>query len=171
MLRLGSVQGAAFRSFCEMPSALPSEVVIKKGPQAVVRVKHIDDLGRAYGSGGRKEADSRVWIKPGNGTIIVNGIPHHEYFKRVFHRSEVIQAFVKTQTLTKFDVWCTVKGGGLSGQAGAVRHGIANALQNYEPKFRARLKKGLLLRRDPRRVERKKTGRQKARKMRAWVKR
>ena len=88
----------------------------KKGPpQSEVREQKIDDMGRSYGSGGRKQAGSRVWIKPGNGTIVVNGQPHHEYFKRLQHRSELIQPFVKTQTLSKFDVWCTVKGGGLSG--------------------------------------------------------
>jgi small subunit ribosomal protein S9 len=144
----------------------------KRGPPAPQpREQKIDNLGRSYGSGGRKSASARVWIKPGDGTVVINGRPHTEYFTRITHRSQVILPFMTTQTLTKFDVWCTVQGGGLSGQAGAIRHGIANALQAYEPLYRPRLKKALLLRRDMRKVERSKVGLVKARKAPQWVKR
>lgn len=89
---------------------------VKKLPPAPkIRDPQIDELGRAYATGGRKTSVARVWIKPGNGTIVVNGKQHTEYFPRITHRSELITPFMTTQTLTKFDVWCTVRGGGVSG--------------------------------------------------------
>ena len=134
-------------------------------------MKEIDNLGRAHAAGRRKAAVARVWIKPGDGTMIVNGKPHTEYFCGVNQRGDMIQPFFYTQTLGKFDVWCTVRGGGFSGQAQAIRLGIANALQKYEPLYRARLKAATMLQRDLRVVERKKPGRLKARKKSQWVKR
>ncbi len=123
----------------------------------------IDDLGRAYATGRRKESVSRVWIKPGSGKIIVNGREFDNYFVRPVLRMLINQPFERTERLGSFDVVCTVKGGGLSGQAGAVQHGISRALVNFEPALRATLKDNGFLTRDARRVERKKYGRAKAR--------
>lgn len=129
---------------------------------AVVEPK-IDDLGRAYGTGRRKSATARVWIKPGTGKITVNGKDQEQYFARPVLRMVLEQPLIETDRRTQFDVICTVKGSGLSGQAGAVRHGIARALVNYEPGLRAVLKPFGFMTRDPRTVERKKYGRAKAR--------
>lgn len=131
----------------------------------------IDKYGRAYGVGGRKAARAVCWIKPGGGHIRINGIPHTEYFHRIFLRGVLLEPFMQTQTLTKFDAWCAVKGGGTSGQAGAIRLAVARALQAYNPLYRPRLKAAHMLTRDPRVVERKKAGRLKARKKKQWVKR
>ena len=122
-----------------------------------------DGLGRSYATGKRKNAVARVWIKPGNGKIEVNGRDSPIYFARPVLRMLINQPFVVTDRLGQFDVWCTVKGGGLSGQAGALRHGIARALSLFEPELRRRLKTDGFLTRDPRVVERKKYGRAKAR--------
>ena len=122
-----------------------------------------DALGRSYATGKRKNAVARVWIKPGSGKIEVNGRDSPVYFARPVLRMLINQPFVITDRLGQFDVSCTVKGGGLSGQAGAVRHGISRALVNYEPDLRPVLKPGGFLTRDPRAVERKKYGRPKAR--------
>jgi len=122
-----------------------------------------DALGRSYATGKRKNAVARVWIKPGNGKIEVNGRDSPTYFARPVLRMLLNQPFVVTDRLGQFDVWCTVTGGGLSGQAGAVRHGISKALTCYEPGLRPVLKHGGFLTRDSRVVERKKYGKAKAR--------
>jgi small subunit ribosomal protein S9 len=123
----------------------------------------LDELGRAYATGKRKNAVARVWIKPGNGRIDVNGRESPIYFARPVLRMLINQPLVATNRLGQFDVWCTVKGGGLSGQAGAVRHGISQALTRYEPGLRPLLKGQGFLTRDSRVVERKKYGKAKAR--------
>ena len=123
----------------------------------------IDDLGRAYATGKRKTAVARVWIKPGSGKISVNGKDHTEYFGRAVLQMIIKQPLVAAERNDQFDVVCTVTGSGPSGQAGAVRHGIARALTFYEPGLRSVLKKGGFLTRDSRVVERKKYGRAKAR--------
>ena len=123
----------------------------------------IDEQGRSYATGKRKNAVARVWIRPGNGKIEVNGRDSPVYFARPVLRMLINQPFVSTDRLGQFDVICTVKGGGLSGQAGAVRHGISRALTFYEPGLRPVLKQGGFLTRDSRVVERKKYGKAKAR--------
>lgn len=131
--------------------------------RVVARTQSLDKLGRAYGTGRRKESVARVWIKPGRGQVLVNGRPVLEYFSRSVLRTVVMQPFAVTDRKDRYDVFCAVKGGGLSGQAGAVRHGIARALADFEPHLRAALKPAGLLSRDPREVERKKFGLMKAR--------
>jgi small subunit ribosomal protein S9 len=123
----------------------------------------IDELGRAYATGKRKNAVARVWIKPGTGKITVNGRDIMVYFARPVLRMVLGQAFEVAARVDQYDVMCTVTGGGLSGQAGAVRHGISKALTYYEPALRAPLKAAGFLTRDARVVERKKYGKAKAR--------
>jgi small subunit ribosomal protein S9 len=123
----------------------------------------LDKQGRAYATGRRKNAISRVWVKRGKGKITVNGKTIETYFARPVLRMLVQQPLVTANRLSEIDIDCTVVGGGLSGQAGAVRHGIARALTNFEPDLRPPLKKGGFLTRDSRAVERKKYGRAKAR--------
>jgi len=123
----------------------------------------IDELGRAYATGKRKTAVARVWIKPGSGRITVNKKDHAEYFGRAVLQMVIKQPLIAAERNNQFDVICTVKGSGPSGQAGAVRHGISKALLHYEPSLRPVLKKGGFLTRDSRVVERKKYGRKKAR--------
>ena len=123
----------------------------------------IDDKGRSYATGKRKDAVARVWIKPGPGKITVNGRELGTYFARPVLRMLINQPFAVTEREGQYDVTCTVKGGGLSGQAGAVKHGISKALLYYEPGLRGALKKEGFLTRDSRVVERKKYGRRKAR--------
>jgi small subunit ribosomal protein S9 len=123
----------------------------------------LDKLGRAYATGRRKNATSRVWIKRGKGKITVNGKSLETYFARPVLRMIVQQPLVTVARLAELDIDCTVAGGGLSGQAGAVRHGLARALTYFEPELRSALKKGGFLTRDSRSVERKKYGRAKAR--------
>ncbi|MCY0146501.1 30S ribosomal protein S9 [Hoeflea sp. G2-23] len=132
-------------------------------PAAPVHVRKVDDLGRSYATGKRKNAIARVWIKPGTGKITVNGRDFVTYFARPVLQMVVQQPVVAADRQGQFDVVCTVTGGGLSGQAGAVRHGISKALTYYEPALRAVLKKGGFLTRDSRVVERKKYGKAKAR--------
>ncbi len=122
-----------------------------------------DEQGRSYATGKRKDAVARVWIKPGAGRITVNGRDQGIYFARPVLRMLLRQPFEAADRKDQFDVSCTVKGGGLSGQAGAVRHGISKALSLYEPELRPVLKKGGFLTRDSRVVERKKYGKAKAR--------
>lgn len=122
-----------------------------------------DEFGRSYGTGRRKDATARVWIKPGSGKIEVNGKNVDEYFARPVLRMILNQPFEVVGREKQFDVYCTVSGGGLSGQAGAVRHGISRALNDYEPELRSALKSNGFLTRDARKVERKKYGRAKAR--------
>ncbi len=122
-----------------------------------------DELGRSYATGKRKDASARVWLKPGTGRITVNDREFEVYFVRPVLRMVIHQPFEAANRKEQFDVVCTVKGGGLSGQAGAVRHGISKALSLYEPELRPVLKKGGFLTRDARVVERKKYGKRKAR--------
>jgi small subunit ribosomal protein S9 len=122
-----------------------------------------DALGRSYATGRRKDAIARVWLKPGSGKVIVNGREGHGYFMRPVLWMVLNQPFVMTKRDGQFDVHCTVTGGGLSGQAGALRLGISRALINYEPELRGVLKAGGFLTRDSREVERKKYGKAKAR--------
>ena len=131
--------------------------------EAVVREPKIDAQGRAYATGKRKNAVARVWIKPGKGAIIVNGRDQTIYFARPVLRMMIAQPLEIADRAGQFDVEVTVEGSGLSGQAGAVRHGIAKALTYYEPGLRSVLKPHGFLTRDPRVVERKKYGRAKAR--------
>jgi small subunit ribosomal protein S9 len=123
----------------------------------------LDEHGRSYATGKRKNAIARVWIKPGAGRVIVNGKDMQEYFTRPTWRLILTQPFQVAERMDQYDVMCTAKGGGLSGQAGAVRHGISKALALFEPALRITLKRNGFLTRDPRVVERKKYGRRKAR--------
>ncbi len=136
-----------------------------QGPQiaAVLREQQLDKHGRAYATGRRKDAVARVWLKPGSGKIIINGREQEVYFARPTLRLIINQVFDITDRRGQYDVEATVKGGGLSGQAGAVRHGISTALTRYEPALRTAVKREGFLTRDPRVVERKKYGRAKAR--------
>lgn len=131
---------------------------------AIVREPVRDDLGRAYATGKRKDAVARVWIKPGSGKVFVNGKDMSAYFARPVLQMILRQPFTVAGVENEFDVMATVKGGGLSGQAGAVKHGISKALQLYEPSLRGALKAAGFLTRDSRVVERKKYGKAKARK-------
>ncbi len=142
-------------------SALKSQ-----GAQAADQPKHVQKLdaqGRAYATGKRKNAVARVWIKPGSGKIVVNTKPVEQFFARPVLRMMIQQPIVAASRTGQYDVICTVSGGGLSGQAGAVRHGISKALTYFEPDLRSPLKRGGFLTRDSRVVERKKYGRAKAR--------
>ncbi len=132
-------------------------------PEAPKYVKKIDKQGRAYATGKRKDAVARVWIKPGSGKIVVNTREVETYFARPVLRMLIQQPIVAAARQGQYDVIATVAGGGLSGQAGAVRHGISKALTNFEPDLRGILKKGGFLTRDSRVVERKKYGKAKAR--------
>ncbi|MBN9599713.1 MAG: 30S ribosomal protein S9 [Afipia sp.] len=132
-------------------------------PEAPKYVKKVDKQGRAYATGKRKDAVARVWIKPGSGKITVNARDVETYFARPVLRMLIQQPIVAAARQDQYDVVCTVAGGGLSGQAGAVRHGISKALTNFEPDLRGVLKKGGFLTRDSRVVERKKYGKAKAR--------
>lgn len=126
-------------------------------------VKKVDKLGRAYATGKRKDAVARVWIKPGTGKILVNTREVEVYFARPVLRMMIQQPLTTAARADQYDIVCTVSGGGLSGQAGAVRHGLSKALTYMEPDLRSVLKKGGFLTRDSRVVERKKYGRAKAR--------
>jgi len=136
-----------------------------QGPQiqAVLREQQLDKYGRAYATGRRKDAVARVWLKPGTGKIVINGREQEVYFARPTLRLIINQVFDVTDRRGQYDVEATVVGGGLSGQAGAVRHGISTALTRYEPALRTTVKREGFLTRDPRVVERKKYGRAKAR--------
>ena len=132
-------------------------------PEAPKYVQKLDKQGRAYATGKRKNAVARVWIKPGKGQILVNTKSIEQFFARPVLRMLIQQPLVATNRNGQYDVVCTVSGGGLSGQAGAVRHGLAKALTNFEPELRGALKRAGFLTRDSRVVERKKYGRAKAR--------
>ncbi len=138
----------------------PATVVLSDRPK--VEPKR-DALGRSYATGRRKESVARVWNKPGKGEIMVNGKQVVQYFARPVLRMLLTQPFLVSDRYNQFDVFCTVTGGGLSGQAGAVRHGISRALTYYEPDLRGILKVAGFLTRDSRAVERKKYGKAKAR--------
>jgi small subunit ribosomal protein S9 len=141
---------------------------VVEAPKPVVstmplREQIIDKQGRAYATGRRKDAVARVWLKPGSGKVIVNGKDQEVYFARPTLRLVINQAFEVADRVGSYDVVATVKGGGLSGQAGAVKHGISQALTKYEPVLRAPVKAAGFLTRDSRTVERKKYGKAKAR--------
>jgi small subunit ribosomal protein S9 len=154
----------------EAPAAeAAADVVETPAPQAPVqleaplREQQLDKHGRAYATGRRKDAVARVWLKPGSGKIVINGREQEVYFARPSLRLVINQPFGLTERVGQYDVIATVKGGGLSGQAGAVLHGIAQALSRYEPALRTTVKRAGFLTRDSRVVERKKYGRAKAR--------
>ncbi len=132
-------------------------------PAAPLREKEVDAQGRAYATGRRKDAVARVWIKPGSGKVTVNGRDQEVYFARPTLRLVIDQPFQVADRAGQYDVIATVKGGGLSGQAGAVKHGISQALSKYEPALRSTIKAAGFLTRDSRVVERKKYGKAKAR--------
>ena len=138
--------------------------IVPSAPETPLREQEIDAQGRAYATGRRKDAKARVWIKPGKGKITVNGRDQETYFARPTLRLVINQPFGIADRVEQYDVICTVKGGGLSGQAGAVKHGIAQALAKFEPKLRSTMKLAGFLTRDSRVVERKKYGKAKARK-------
>ncbi|ONK67757.1 uncharacterized protein A4U43_C05F3460 [Asparagus officinalis] len=149
-----------------------AEIERKKQEEiAKARVRRVDEKGRAYGTGRRKCSIARVWINPGDGKFIVNDKQFDVYFPILDHRAELLRPFTVTNSLGLWDVKCTVKGGGVSGQVGAIRLGISRALQNWEPGLRPYLKSAGYLTRDARVVERKKYGKAKARKSFQWVKR
>ena len=141
-------------------AALKTESVEVSAP---VYTQKLDKLGRAYATGKRKDAVARVWIKPGKGTITINERTFENYFARPVLRMIIDQPLELTARKDQYDIMITVAGGGLSGQAGAVRHGISKALTNFEPDLRPSLKKAGFLTRDSRVVERKKYGKKKAR--------
>jgi small subunit ribosomal protein S9 len=156
---LGNLAGAgAAAPEADAPSAPPV-----KSTLAIMREQELDKQGRAYATGRRKDAVARVWLKPGTGKITVNGRDQEVYFARPTLRLVINQVFGVAQREGQYDVVASVKGGGLSGQAGAVRHGISQALAKYEPALRSAVKAEGFLTRDPRVVERKKYGRAKAR--------
>ena len=140
--------------------ATSSEAIVES---TIVREPKRDDFGRSYATGKRKDAIARVWIKPGSGKVVVNGKEMNSYFARPVLQMILRQPFQVAGVEDQFDVNATVKGGGLSGQAGAVKHGISKALQLYEPSLRGALKAAGFLTRDSRVVERKKYGKRKAR--------
>ena len=156
---LGSI--AAGAPVAEAGAAAPFTPVVNETP---LRQQEIDSLGRAYATGRRKDAVARVWIKPGSGKVTVNGRDQQVYFARPTLRLVINQPFQVAGREEQYDIVCTVKGGGLSGQAGAVKHGIAQALSKFEPELRSAVKAAGFLTRDPRVVERKKYGKAKARK-------
>lgn len=141
-------------------AAEPVEAV---APAPIVVEPKIDEAGRTYATGKRKDAVARVWIKPGTGVLTVNGRSGETYFARPVLRMVLSQPFQVTERVGQYDIVCTVAGGGLSGQAGAVRHGLSKALSLREPELRGVLKKAGMLTRDSRVVERKKYGKAKAR--------
>ena len=143
-------------------SALGKKPELEKAAAAPREAK-VDAKGRAYATGKRKDAVARVWIKPGTGKLTVNGREGEKYFARPVLRMLIAQPFAVANRANQYDITATVVGGGLSGQAGAVRHGISKALTYYEPALRGVLKQGGFLTRDSRVVERKKYGRAKAR--------
>ena len=136
---------------------------IAETAQVPLREQELDKEGRAYATGRRKDATARVWLKPGSGKVIVNGKDQEVYFARPTLRLIIDQPFTITDRQGQYDVVATVRGGGLSGQAGAVKHGISQALAKYEPALRSTVKAAGFLTRDSRVVERKKYGRAKAR--------
>ena len=145
---------------------MPDQAVPAAEPpplEAPRRERVVDDQGRSYATGKRKDAVARVWIKPGNGQLTVNGRDGTVYFARPTLRMLINQPFGAVERKDQYDIWCTVRGGGLSGQAGAIRHGVSKALTLNDPSLRAALKKGGFLTRDARVVERKKYGKPKAR--------
>ncbi|KNA21484.1 hypothetical protein SOVF_042650 [Spinacia oleracea] len=143
----------------------------KQEEAAKARVRQVDEKGRAYGTGRRKCSIARVWIQPGEGNFLVNDKMFDVYFPMLDHRATLLRPFAETKTTGLWDIKCTVKGGGTTGQVDAIRLGISRALQCWEPGLRPPLREAGFLTRDPRVVERKKPGKAKARKSFQWVKR
>ncbi len=162
-------EGKTLEDLGELVSAAGSEASADAAAPVVSQVRETptepvrDAQGRSYATGKRKDAVARVWIKPGTGAFVVNGKDYKHYFARPVLQMMLHQPLVVAQRDGQFDIMATVKGGGLSGQAGAVRHGLSKALTLYEPELRGPLKQGGFLTRDSRVVERKKYGRAKAR--------
>jgi small subunit ribosomal protein S9 len=154
---------ADIKSLDDLKSAVAAAAPAAAAPEAAPRQPERDALGRSYATGKRKDAVARVWIKPGKGRVTVNGKTMSEYFARPVLQMILRQPFTIAGVEGQFDVNATVAGGGLSGQAGAVKHGISIALQRYEPTLRGALKAAGFLTRDSRVVERKKYGKRKAR--------
>jgi len=148
------------KSFEDLSKTEKSE---KSENDMILPEKEVDDLGRSYATGKRKDAVARVWLKQGQGKITINGKSSDDYFARPVLRMLINQPLITSERKEEFDVVCSVTGGGLSGQAGAVRHGISKALILFEPELKKVLKSGGFLTRDSRVVERKKYGRRKAR--------
>ena len=164
------------KNFSDLKSAVAKKETAVTGSKVVAKAEDpskpkLDNKGRAYGTGRRKDAVAKVWLSRGSGKIVVNGRDVTEYFARGTQRLIINQPFVLSERTGQFDIMCRVSGGGLSGQAGAVRHGISRALICFEPTLRTVLKKEGMLTRDSRTVERKKYGKHKARKSPQWVKR
>ncbi len=155
--------GSAMKDAPAAAAAADGAAPVEAQADAPVYVQKLDDQGRAYATGKRKDAIARVWVKPGTGKITIKGKDFTEYFARPVLQMVIQQPIIAAAREGQFDIVATVSGGGLSGQAGAVRHGISKALTNYEPDLRGVLKKGGFLTRDARVVERKKYGRAKAR--------
>ena len=156
---LSSLAGAG-----EAPAAVVAAPPPPPSTPAILREQELDAQGRAYATGRRKDAVARVWLKPGTGKVTVNGRDQEVFFARPTLRLIIAQPFTITDRVGQYDVVCTVAGGGLSGQAGAVKHGISQALSKFEPLLRSTIKAAGFLTRDSRVVERKKYGRAKARK-------
>lgn len=159
------------KDMAESSASAPLSAPVMEAAPAAPRERKVDAQGRAYGTGRRKNATARVWVKPGTGKVTVNGRDQSVYFARQTQRLILNQPFLISGRVGQYDIFCTVAGGGLSGQAGAVRHGISRALQDIEPDLRPVLKKAGLLTRDSRMVERKKVGLHKARRSKQWAKR
>jgi small subunit ribosomal protein S9 len=155
----------------DLAAAAPVAAAAPEAVSKVVREPKRDAQGRSYATGRRKTSTARVWVKPGKGKIIVNGKDQTVYFGRQTHLLVLNQPFLAANCVNEFDVVATVAGGGLSGQAGAIRHGISRALQVYQPELRGALKSAGMLTRDARKVERKKVGLHKARRSKQWAKR
>lgn len=164
-------QAGAAVSAAQASTAHVSQTRAQAAAEGGERQPRKDAQGRSYATGRRKDATARVWIKPGSGKVVVNGKTQEAYFGRPTHLLVLNQPFFISGRVNHFDVMCTVKGGGLSGQAGAIRHGISQALQFFEPALRSPLKAAGMLTRDARSVERKKVGLHKARRAKQWVKR
>ena len=154
---------ADIKSLDDLKSAVSGAAAAPAVAEAVAREPKRDALGRSYATGKRKDAVARVWVKPGSGKVVVNGKEMAVYFARPVLQMILKQPFQVANVEGQFDVYATVAGGGLSGQAGAVKHGISKALQIYEPSLRGALKAAGFLTRDSRVVERKKYGKAKAR--------
>ncbi|VWX60639.1 30S ribosomal protein S9 [Sphingorhabdus sp. 109] len=165
---LADLKDIAGPAVVDAPAAAEAdaETVAAEPPVSTMplREQELDKFGRAYATGRRKDAVARVWLKPGKGKITINGRDQETYFARPTLRLVLNQVFAITEREGQYDVDVTVKGGGLSGQAGAVKHGISQALTKYEPALRSAVKAEGFLTRDSRKVERKKYGKAKARK-------
>ena len=155
----------------DLKKEMTATVAAPVAETVVVREPKKDKFGRAYATGRRKDASARVWIKMGSGKMTINGVSVEKYFTRPVLRMIINQPFEVTNRVGQFDVVVTVTGGGLSGQAGAVRHGLSRCLDNFEPELHTALKRAGLLTRDPRVVERKKYGKAKARRSYQFSKR